>query len=80
MFVYNYRIFDKYDIPVTNIAILADENPNWNPGPFRYGMLGSNMGLDYLKSKLLDYKDKWSYLETIKNPIAMVVMAHLKNS
>ncbi|MGE4519255.1 MAG: hypothetical protein AB7E04_07105 [Desulfobacteraceae bacterium] len=78
MFVYNYRIFDKYDIPVTSIAILADENKNWNPKAFKYGMWGSNMGLDYLKSKLLDYKDKWSYLETIKNPFAMVVMAHLK--
>ncbi|MDY0363063.1 MAG: hypothetical protein RBR08_16565 [Desulforegulaceae bacterium] len=78
MFVYNYRIFDKYDIPVTSIAILADENESWNPEPFKYGMWGSNMGLDYLKSKLLDYKDKWSYLETIKNPFAMVVMAHLK--
>jgi hypothetical protein len=78
MFVYNYRIFDKYDIPVTSIAILADENESWNPKPFKYGMWGSVTGTDYIKSKLLDYKDKWSYLETMKNPFAMVVMAHLK--
>ena len=36
------------------------------------------MGLDYLKTKLLDYKDKWLYLENHDNPFAIVVMAHLK--
>jgi len=36
------------------------------------------MGLDYLKTKLLDYKDKWLYLENHDNPFAFVVMAHLK--
>jgi predicted transposase/invertase (TIGR01784 family) len=41
-------------------------------------MWGSTMGLDYLKSKLLDYKDKWPYLEEQNNPFAIVVMAHLK--
>lgn len=63
MFVYNYRIFDRYRIPVTSIAILADNTALWNPEPFKYGMWGSSMGLDYIKTKLLDYKVKWSYLE-----------------
>jgi len=78
MFVYNYRIYDRYRIPVTSIAILADGSPLCNPHPFRYGMWGSAMGPDYIKTKLLDYKDKWLYLETSDNPFAIVVMAHLK--
>ncbi len=78
MFEYNYRIYDRYKIPVSSIAILADESPSWNPSPFHYGMWGSTMGLVYLKSKLLDYKDKWPYLEEQNNPFAIVVMAHLK--
>jgi hypothetical protein len=78
MFVYNYRIYDRFKIPVTSVAILADDSPTWRPGPFRYGMWGSTMGLDYLTTKLLDYKEKWAYLERQDNPFAIVVMAHLK--
>jgi predicted transposase/invertase (TIGR01784 family) len=78
MFVYNYRIYDRYQIPVTSIAILADDSPSFRPGSFQYGMWGSTMGLDFLKTKLLDYKDKWTYLEKQDNPFAIVVMAHLK--
>jgi predicted transposase/invertase (TIGR01784 family) len=78
MFVYNYRIYDRYKIPVTSVAILSDNAPSWNPAPFRYGLWGSTMGLEYIKTKLLDYKDKWLYLETSDNPFAIVVMAHLK--
>jgi hypothetical protein len=78
MFVYNYRIYDRFKTPVTSIAILADESPSWNPEPFNYGMWGSQMGLNFISTKLLDYKDKWTYLEKIENPFAIVVMAHLK--
>ena len=51
MFVYNYRIFDRYRIPVTSIAILADNTASWNPEPFKYGMWGSSMGLVLHKNK-----------------------------
>jgi hypothetical protein len=73
-----YLDYDRYKIPVTSVAVLADNSPLWNPPPFQYGMWGSTMGLDYLKTKLLDYKDKWLYLENHDNPFAIVVMAHLK--
>jgi hypothetical protein len=78
MFVYNYRIYDRYNIPVSSIAILADGIPSWNPAPFEYGMWGSAMGLNFIKTKLLDYKEKWTYLKSHDNPFAIVVMAHLK--
>jgi predicted transposase/invertase (TIGR01784 family) len=78
MFVYNYRIYDRYKIPVTSVAILADDSEVWDPPPFHYGMWGSTMGLEFIKTKLLDYKDKWQYLENHDNPFAIVVMAHLK--
>lgn len=31
MFVYNYRIFDRYDRPVASLAVLADDDPGWRP-------------------------------------------------
>ncbi len=58
--------------------MLADDAPLWHPSGFDYGMWGSRMGLDYLKVKLLDYRDQWSYLTETDNPFAIVVMAHLK--
>lgn len=36
------------------------------------------MGLNFIKTKLLDYKEKWTYLKSHDNPFAIVVMAHLK--
>jgi hypothetical protein len=78
MFVYNYRIYDRFKIPVTSIAIFADGLVSWNPRPFRYGMWGTSMSLKYKGIKLLDYTQNWSYLQTVDNPFAIVVMAHLK--
>ena len=34
MFVYNYRIYDRYDKPVASLAVLADEHANWRPDYF----------------------------------------------
>lgn len=31
MYVYNYRIFDRYKKPIISVAILADDDPNWHP-------------------------------------------------
>src|SRR5262249_13707694 len=40
MYVYNYRIFDRYDREVVSLAILADDNPTWRPSRFGYGRWG----------------------------------------
>ncbi len=78
MYVYNYRIFDRYDRKVASVAILADDNPSWRPCSFSYELWGSRAGLWFPTVKLLDYKDRWDELEESKNPFASVVMAHLK--
>jgi hypothetical protein len=31
MYVYNYRLFDRYDRPVVSLAVLADASPTWRP-------------------------------------------------
>jgi len=41
MFRYNYRIFDRYNIPVTSIAVLADGSASWDPGPYKKGSFKS---------------------------------------
>jgi len=33
MYVYNYRLFDRYDRPVVSLAVLGDASPAWRPIP-----------------------------------------------
>ncbi len=72
------RIFDRYDRKVASMAVLADDHPSWRPDRFGYEIWGCEVGLRFPSVKLLDFKDRWDWLEKSSNPFAAVVMAHLK--
>lgn len=78
MYIYNYRIFDKYSHPVASFAVLTDDSLTWRPDQFRYETLGCEVSLRFPVTKLLDYGKDWASLETNNNPFAVVVMAHLQ--
>jgi hypothetical protein len=78
MFVYYYRLRDKYNIPIVSLAILGDERETWIPKPFEAGLWGCEISFRFPIVKLLDYKARWEELESSRNPFAIVVMAHLK--
>jgi hypothetical protein len=78
MFVYNYRIFDKYRRTVISFAVLADDNAGWRPSGFGYGRWGCMLRMDFPIVKLTDYAAQWEELEKSENPFAVAVMAHLK--
>jgi hypothetical protein len=78
MFVYNYRLRDRYDHPVVSLAILTDDRPNWRPQEFQAELWGSEITFRFPIVKLLDYGQGWQALEDSLNPFATVVMAHLK--
>ncbi len=78
MFVYNYRIYDRHRQPVISLAVLGDEEPGWRPDQFSYGMFGCTTGIWFPIVKLVDYADRVAQLETVLNPFAAVVLAHLK--
>ena len=78
MFVYNYRIFDRYDKPVVSLAVLADKRKTWCPNHFEYKLWGCEMEFSFPVAKLTDYLLYWKELEKDDNPFALVVMAHLK--
>ncbi len=77
MFVYNYRIFDRYNRSVASLAVLGDENTNWRPNQFGYELFGCTVDFRFPVIKLLDYQQRLSELEVSRNPFATVVMAHL---
>jgi hypothetical protein len=78
MYVYNYRIFDRYDREVISLAILADDDPAWRPSRYGYGRWGFHTSVEFPIIKLLDYAAQWPALEADPNPFALVVLAHLK--
>ena len=78
MFVYNYRIYDRYKRSVASLAVLGDERISWRPNQFGYQLFGCEVGFKFPVVKLLDYQEQWSELEASRNPFATVVMAHLK--
>lgn len=78
MYVYHYRIFDRYNKPVASLAVLADDDPNWRPREFRESLFECESILRYPTAKLLDFTGKDEELEASENPFAKVVLAHLK--
>ena len=78
MYIYNYRIFDKYGHPVASFAVLTDDSPTWRPEQFRYEALGCEVSLRFPIAKLLDYGRDWVSLEANNNPFAIVALAHLQ--
>jgi len=78
MYVYNYRLFDRYRRRVASLAVLGDEREGWRPNRFGYELWGCRVRFEFPAVKLLDYREKWDELEKSDNPFATVVMAHLK--
>ena len=78
MYVYNYRVFDRYNRPVASLAVLADDDPNWRPTEYRSSVFGCESGIRFPTVKLLDFAEHEAVLEASSNPFAKVVLAHLK--
>ena len=77
MFVYNYRLFDRYRRPVASLAVLADDTPGWKPASFGFDGLGCRHYLEFPTFKLLDCTGREGELLREENPFALVTVAHL---
>jgi len=78
MYVYNYRLFDRYRRPVVSMAVLGDGRPGWRPDMFGYDLWGCEVRLRFPVVKLLDYRTADDALEQDPNPFSVLVLAHLK--
>lgn len=78
IYVYNYRIFDRYNRKVASLAVLADDRQNWRPDRYGYSVLGCEVSIAFPVVKLLDFAAAEEALERHDNPFATVVLAHLK--
>ncbi|CAK8719748.1 hypothetical protein KKHLCK_08930 [Candidatus Electrothrix laxa] len=75
MYVYNYRIFDKYRRKVVSIALLIDSRPSFRPDCFRTELFGCEVRFTYPVIKLLDF-DRPD-LEKDDSPFAVITRVQL---
>ncbi len=78
MYIYNYRIFDRYHIETVSIAVLTDDNPNYRPDEYKTSRWGCELTFRFPIAKVCDYGVDWNALSADRNPFGLVVMAHLK--
>lgn len=77
MFVYNYRLYDRYRCPIASMAVLADEHVQWEPTSYGFEVLGCKHTLEFPVAKLADYHDKVDDLLALDNAFAWITAAHI---
>ncbi len=78
LFVYHYRLFDRYNRQIITLAILGDDQEEWRPDSFSYEQGGCRLSFQFPVIKLLDYRKRWKELEQSRNPFSIIVRTHLK--
>ncbi len=58
MFVYYYRLYDIYPEQVVSLAILADEDPGWEPKRYKHTQHQTHLMFGFRKVKLWAYNDR----------------------
>ncbi len=76
MFVYHYRLLDRYNKRVVSLAVLGDSRADWRPNRYSHRLWDCGVEFDFPIVKLLDFDD--DALEESDNPFATLVLAHLK--
>jgi hypothetical protein len=77
MYVYNYRIYDRYHCHVASLAVLADGSASWKPACFEYELFGCQVGIRFPVAKLSDYASRLEKLLQEPNVFGLVTAAHL---
>ena len=75
MWVYYYRLCDKYGPSVISLAILADADPRWRPHTYEAAIAGCGLRFEFPVFKVLDFEDAETRFEQTGNPFALVLAA-----
>lgn len=78
MYIYNYRIFDKFRKNVISLALLTDDNPKFRPNEYNRSRWGFSAICRFPIVKIIDYGRRLKELESDPNPFAIIVRAYLK--
>ncbi|OAD22466.1 hypothetical protein THIOM_001729 [Candidatus Thiomargarita nelsonii] len=78
VFIYHYRLYDRYGPRIVSLAILGDNDDKWQPESYNYENFGCELSFKFPVIKLSDYRSKWEELERSNNPFSIIVRTHLK--
>jgi hypothetical protein len=73
IYIYNYRIFDRYHKNVVSLVVLTDEDENFRPCHYEFTIDGFSLVFKYPLVKIIDYKDRLDKIKKSENPFAVVV-------
>ncbi|HEX5554588.1 MAG TPA: hypothetical protein VFX43_15195 [Chitinophagaceae bacterium] len=75
IFTYFYRILDKFDKPVTTVAIFTDSNKKFKPSVYTYEYLGTKNTFEFNSYKIIERDEE--VLKKSTNPFAIVILTAL---
>ena len=77
MYIYNYRIYDRYGIEVVSLSLLTDTDKNYRPGEYRMEFGKFSLSFKFPVAKLLDYQGKEEELIKDNNVFSLLILAFL---
>ncbi len=78
IYIYNYRIFDRYDCEVISLVLLTDGQTSAKHLVWQTGRWGCEVFFRFPVVSLAGYEERWDELAASSNPFAVAVMAHLR--
>ena len=75
MYIYNYRIRDKFNCKITAWAILLDKNKKFLPTYFKESFLGTTLTYEFNMLKIINQDEE--ALRKMDNPFAIVILTVL---
>ncbi len=78
IYVYNYRIFDRYDVEVVSLVLITGGSKSYKEDSYETNRWGCELTFRFPVVKIVDYENRWEELEASRNPFALAVMAHLR--
>ena len=78
MYVYSYRIFDKYGWEVVSLAVVTGQPGRKKLGRYETKRWGGRLLFEFNVVRLADWRGREAELLASENPFALVVLAQLK--
>jgi hypothetical protein len=77
LFIYHYRIFDKYGVSPLTLAILGDTSRKWRPTSYHYQSLGCGITFRFCICKTIDFRGKLDDPRYRHQQGLFIIAAHL---
>jgi hypothetical protein len=78
MFIYNYRITDRYNREVVSLGVVTGSGGRTVLGRYETGRWNCRLVFEFPVVKMTDWRGREKELETGRNPFALVVLAQLE--